>query len=107
VFASVSASSVSHLFSNKLNFSGATMTAKDYLSGREAAAFLDVKPATLYAYVSRGLIRSVPSNVNPRRKIRQYLLEDLEKVKMRADARHGHGPVAAEAVTRRCAGASR
>lgn len=31
-----------------------------YLSAREAAAELGVRPATLYAYVSRGLIRSVP-----------------------------------------------
>jgi citrate synthase len=29
-----------------------------YLSAREAAAELAVSPATLYAYVSRGLIRS-------------------------------------------------
>ncbi|MFN7166145.1 MAG: citrate/2-methylcitrate synthase [Pannonibacter sp.] len=31
-----------------------------YLSAREAAAELGVQPATLYAYVSRGLIRSMP-----------------------------------------------
>jgi citrate synthase len=29
-----------------------------YLSAREAAAELAISPATLYAYVSRGLIRS-------------------------------------------------
>src|ERR1700748_1726154 len=32
-----------------------------YLSAREAAAELAISPATLYAYVSRGLIRSEPS----------------------------------------------
>src|SRR6202007_597395 len=31
-----------------------------YLSAREAAAELAISPATLYAYVSRGLIRSEP-----------------------------------------------
>lgn len=36
------------------------MTVPLYLSAREAAAELGVQPATLYAYVSRGLIRSVP-----------------------------------------------
>ncbi|WP_439527167.1 citrate/2-methylcitrate synthase [Pannonibacter sp.] len=36
------------------------MTTPLYLSAREAAAELGVQPATLYAYVSRGLIRSVP-----------------------------------------------
>jgi citrate synthase len=33
-----------------------------YLSAREAAAELAISPATLYAYVSRGLIRSEPSS---------------------------------------------
>src|SRR5580692_8904754 len=32
-----------------------------YLSAREAAAELAISPATLYAYVSRGLVRSEPS----------------------------------------------
>ena len=36
-------------------------SAELYLSAREAAAELAVSPATLYAYVSRGLIRSEPS----------------------------------------------
>ena len=30
------------------------------ISAREAARRLGVKPATLYAYVSRGLLRSAP-----------------------------------------------
>ena len=32
-----------------------------YLSAREASAELSISPATLYAYVSRGLVRSEPS----------------------------------------------
>ena len=31
----------------------------DYLSAKDAARILSVKPQTLYTYVSRGLIRSV------------------------------------------------
>ncbi|HTZ76336.1 MAG TPA: citrate synthase family protein [Stellaceae bacterium] len=45
-----------------------------YLSAREAAARLKVTPATLYAYVSRGLIRSEPGAGRRRR----YLAEDVE-----------------------------
>ncbi|MFD1731907.1 helix-turn-helix domain-containing protein [Deinococcus malanensis] len=37
-----------------------TRSADGTLSTSEAAALLGVKPATLYAYVSRGLIRSEP-----------------------------------------------
>jgi len=44
-----------------------------YLSAREAAAELGVQPATLYAYVSRGQIRSVPGPGKQRR----YLAEDI------------------------------
>lgn len=43
------------------------MTTPIYLSAREAAAELGVQPATLYAYVSRGLIRSVPGPGKQRR----------------------------------------
>ncbi|GGB40910.1 citrate synthase [Roseibium aquae] len=38
-----------------------------YLSAREAAVELGVQPATLYAYVSRGLIKSVPGPGKQRR----------------------------------------
>ena len=38
-----------------------------YLSAREAAAELGVQPATLYAYVSRGLINSVAGPGKQRR----------------------------------------
>ena len=36
------------------------------MSAREAARLLGVKPATLYAYVSRGLLESVPAERRPR-----------------------------------------
>jgi citrate synthase len=67
----------------------------DYLSAREASALLDVKLATLYAYTSRGLVRSIPGE---RGRARLYLRRDLERLRARRDARAGHGPVAAAAL---------
>ncbi|WP_308789544.1 citrate/2-methylcitrate synthase [Polyangium mundeleinium] len=67
----------------------------DLLSGPEAAALLGVKRETLYAYASRGLVRSVPSEGG---RSRLYVREDLERLKARSDARRGHGPVAASAL---------
>lgn len=66
-----------------------------YLGGREAAAFLGVKRETLYAYASRGLVRSEPGE---RGRERLYHREDLERLKVRHDARAGHGAVAAGAM---------
>lgn len=56
-------------------------------------AILDVKRDTLYAYVSRGLVR----RSGPRGRHR-YAREDLLRLKARHDARAGHGPVAAGAL---------
>ncbi len=67
-----------------------------HLSGAEAAALLGVKRATLYAYASRGLLRSEPG-AGPSRG-RRYNREDLERLKLRHDARSGHAPVAAAAL---------
>ena len=68
----------------------------DYVTSREAIALLDVKLQTLYAYVSRGLIHSAP--VNDGSKERLYLRADIEKLRLRAEARSGHGAVAADAM---------
>jgi len=51
-----------------------------YLSAREASAELAVSPATLYAYVSRGLIRSEPS---PDSRSHRYRAEDVRGLKER------------------------
>lgn len=67
-----------------------------YLSGREAAALLGVKRATLYAYASRGLLRSEPGEGAGRE--RRYHREDVARLKARSSARAGHGPVAAGAL---------
>ncbi|MDH3685660.1 MAG: citrate synthase family protein [Myxococcales bacterium] len=57
-----------------------------YLSAPEAARFLRVKPATLYAYVSRGLLDSVPSESG---RARRYRLADLERLKGRRRGEEG------------------
>src|SRR5919205_1565559 len=51
-----------------------------YLSAREAAAELAISPATLYAYVSRGVIRSEPT---PDSRKNRYRAEDVRALKER------------------------
>lgn len=51
-----------------------------YLSAPEAAAELSVSPATLYAYVSRGLVRSEPGTTG---RTRRYRAEDVRALKNR------------------------
>src|SRR6201996_1943571 len=51
-----------------------------YLSAREASAELAISPATLYAYVSRGLIRSEPT---PDTRSHRYRAEDVRALKER------------------------
>jgi citrate synthase len=64
-----------------------------YVDAKEACARLGVKRQTLYAYVSRGLVRSVGRGGR-----HQYAREDLDRLRARHDARAGHGPVAAAAL---------
>ena len=65
------------------------------LSAAEAAEFLNVKLATLYAYTSRGLVRSLPGARGP---ARRYVRADLERLRARREARAGHGALAAGAL---------
>lgn len=51
-----------------------------YLSAQEASAELAISPATLYAYVSRGMIRSEPSEDS---RARRYSAEDVRALKGR------------------------
>jgi citrate synthase len=51
-----------------------------YLSAREASAELAISQATLYAYVSRGLIRSEPSSDS---RNHRYRAEDVRRLKER------------------------
>jgi citrate synthase len=71
------------------------MEKRDWLSAREAVGLLDVKLATLYSYVSRGLVQSVPSRAAHGR---LYARADVERLKARHDARAGHAAVAAGAL---------
>ena len=54
--------------------------ARESLSAKEAAALLGVKLPTLYAYVSRGLLRSLPGTTG---RARQYLRSDIEALRDR------------------------
>jgi citrate synthase len=67
----------------------------ELVSAAVAARLLDVKVATLYSYVSRGLIRALPWG---RRRERLYVRADVERVRTRAGARRGHTAVAAGAL---------
>jgi citrate synthase len=69
-------------------------TMQETVSAQQAAVLLGVKPQTIYAYASRGLVRRVG-----RGKRRRYLVEDLERLRARQRARSGHGPVAASALS--------
>jgi citrate synthase len=65
----------------------------EFVDSRAAAAFLGVQARTLYAYASRGLVARVRAGRRSR-----YARADLERLKVRHDARAGHGPVAGAAL---------
>lgn len=66
-----------------------------WVDARTAAKHLGIQVRSLYAYVSRGQVRSVPGEAG---RPRLYALGDLERLKVRRDARAGHGAVAAGAL---------
>lgn len=57
---------------------------EDLMDAKAAMALLGIKPQTLYAYVSRGLIRALPS---PGGKGSLYYRQDLEALQMRGRTR--------------------
>lgn len=69
------------------------MANRHYLSAQEAAQELNVSLATLYAYVSRGLIRSEEAGGG--RRSHRYLAEDVRRLKDRKEHRR-HPEKAAE-----------
>jgi citrate synthase len=71
------------------------MACNHYLTAREAAATLGISPATLYAYVSRGLIRSEADGKSRRRR---YHLEDVQVLKERQEQRKNPQKVAEGAL---------
>ncbi|WP_075007473.1 citrate synthase family protein [Stigmatella aurantiaca] len=68
---------------------------EELVSATEAAALLGIKRTTLYTYVSRGLVRCVPEKGT---KQNRYVRMDLERLKVRHDARAGHAAVASGAL---------
>jgi citrate synthase len=66
------------------------------LSAKEAAATLGVSQATLYAYVSRGLVRSQPMGGKSR--ARRYLEEDVRKLVSQKEYRRDPSIAASDAM---------
>ena len=66
-----------------------------WVDARTAAKHLGIQVRSLYAYVSRGQVRSVAGEHG---RPRLYALGDLERLRVRRDARSGHGAVAAGAL---------
>ncbi len=72
------------------------MSKSRYLSAKEAAEKLNVNMQTLYAYVSRGTIRSEAVAGSKRRK--RYYAEDVEKLIARREGRRNPEQLAQEAL---------
>src|SRR3979409_69660 len=66
-----------------------------WVDARAASKHLGISVRSLYAYVSRGQVRSVPGEQG---RPRLYAHSDLERLRVRRDARAGHGAVAAGAL---------
>ncbi len=71
------------------------MVRPTYLTAGEAARLLDVRIETLYAYVSRGVLRS---EQGPDKRQRRYLREDVERLQMRKEQRRNPQKVTDEAL---------
>lgn len=61
------------------------MAKESYFTAQEASDLLGVSPATLYAYVSRGLIRS--ESIGEDSRSRRYHAEDVQQLKKRKELR--------------------
>ncbi|MBV9281568.1 MAG: citrate synthase family protein [Chloroflexi bacterium] len=67
-----------------------------YLTAREVAEALGVSVATVYAYVSRGLLHSEPSGAGDRS--RRYLADDVRKLRERKEYRRDPSRAAGRAM---------
>jgi excisionase family DNA binding protein len=54
-----------------------SLNGEEYLTVKEAARLLGVKPATLYAYVSRGVLQSYRQGIKRQRLYRRAEVEGL------------------------------
>jgi excisionase family DNA binding protein len=66
-----------------------TIDGIEYLDGDEAVALLKVKKATLYAYVSRGVLRSYKQAVGRKRLYRRDEVEGLLAVQAKGQRAAG------------------
>src|SRR5262249_42723426 len=82
-----------------------SVNGEEYLTVKEATRLLGVKPATLYAYVSRGVLRSYRQGIKRQRLYRRAEVEGLLRlapsatrtanvIPLRARARRGPVPLA-------------
>jgi citrate synthase len=57
------------------------MDGEEFLTAQEACAILGVKAATLYAYVSRGLLQSYRQGIKRMRLYRRHDVEQLTRLR--------------------------
>lgn len=81
-----------------MNQRAAKVDQAEWITADAASKLLGVKRETLYAYTSRGLIRSEAATPKRGERARVYNRADIERVRARSQARSGHGPVAASAL---------
>ena len=67
-----------------------------WISAADAAALLGVSRATLYAYVSRGFVRSQPGSAGSRQ--RRYARDDVERLRRRSEEQRQPAKAAARAL---------
>ncbi len=71
------------------------MAESAYMTAQEAAAALDISLSTLYAYVSRGLVRSEAIG---KTRTRRYRIDDIHALKNRKEQRQNPSKVAEHAL---------
>jgi len=57
------------------------MDGEEFLTAQEACAILEIKPATLYAYVSRGMLGSYRQGIKRTRLYRRAEVERLTRLR--------------------------
>ena len=57
------------------------MEGQEFLTAEEACALLGIKPATLYAYVSRGMLNSYRQGIKRKRLYRREEIERLTRLR--------------------------
>jgi len=72
------------------------MATNHYLTADETIAELGISKATLYSYVSRGLIHS--EEVQGKTRVKRYLAEDVARLKQRKEQRRNPAQAAANAL---------